>query len=484
MRRSIVFIFFTITTLYLHAQSPVFRDDTTLPAGMAGEKVTAFIQAINSNSPQQITDFFLQHVTERFRTVFPLKSHLAVVLGIYRRTGGVDFYSVRSFSNSTDSSLVVICRDRMFGDWLGFSFTFSKKENRIDGMGNRFAAPPKDVPAEPVINEAAMIKSIKEEMRKMEKNNFFSGAVLIAKNDNILYEGAWGEASKSFHIKNNIDTRFNLGSMNKMFTATAIMQLVEQGKLRLTDTASKFIDSSWLPVSITNRITVHQLLSHTSGLGSFFNETFSNTPRDKLREIDDYKKLLKKDSLVISPGTRFLYSNTGMLLAGVIVEKVSGMSYYDYVRKYIYEPAGMEHTDCYDLDKPQENLAEGYIPDPDGGWKTNTFIHVIRGGPAGGGYSTVTDLYKFARAISTGKLVSDSSLSAMFTPYTPGYGYGFVLENPTAGKIVGHSGGFPGLNSNLSFMPGKGYVIIVMSNYDFGAMGLAKYIQLLVNRVQ
>ncbi len=274
--------------------------------------------------------------------------------------------------------------------------------------------------------------------------------------------------------------------MNKMFTSTAIAQLAEKGKLRLDDPISKYVDTTWLPRSITNRVTVHHLLTHTSGLGSYFNDTYFKSSRDLFRQLDDYKPLLKGDTLQFAPGSRFGYSNTGMLLLGVVIEKASGTNYFDYISQHIYASAGMKNSDAYELDRPQENLAEGYIPQPDGQWKNNLFLHVLKGGPAGGGYSTVRDLHRFARALQTGKLVSAASLEKMWTNHSEaGYGYGFDVESTPMGKAVGHGGGFPGLNSHLDILLDKGYIIAVMSNYDSGAEALRGYMRgLIFNRLK
>ncbi|HQU61391.1 MAG TPA: serine hydrolase domain-containing protein, partial [Saprospiraceae bacterium] len=263
----------------------------------------------------------------------------------------------------------------------------------------------------------------------------------------------------------------------------AVMQLVEQGKVKLDDPISQYVDESWLPKSITDKVTVHHLLTHTSGLGSYFNETYEKSSRELFRKVDDYKPLVQGDTLAFEPGARFRYSNTGMLLLGVVIEKATGQDYFDYIREHIYQPAGMTHTDCYEMDYPVENLAIGYIPDPDSPykWQNNLYKHVIKGGPAGGGFSTVGDLHRFARALQTGQLLNKSSLEKLWTDYAgANYGYGFSVEQGPEGKVVGHGGGFPGLNSNLDIFLDKGFIVAVMSNYDNGASPLAGRIKQMV----
>ncbi len=314
--------------------------------------------------------------------------------------------------------------------------------------------------------------------------NEFSGAVLIARGSEILFEYVNGEASKSFHIPNNIDTRFNLGSMNKMFTATAVMQLVEQNTISLDDKLSEYLDETWLPSSISEKVTIHQLLTHTSGLGSYFTPDFFDSSRLLFKEIDDYKPLLKDEILAFEPGSDYQYSNTGMLLLGKVVEQASNENYFDYIRDHIYEPAGMTNSDSYELDQPNENLAIGYLRE-NGKWYNNTLLHVIKGGPAGGGYSTVKDLHAFALTLLSGNLVSEDSFDKIITNHTGNnnYGYGFQVQQLKSGKRVGHGGGFPGLNSYLHIYLDQNIIVAVMSNYDRGAIPITRFITQQINKI-
>lgn len=456
-----------------------YNDDTVLPAGLPGTRIQAMIEAFNANNQEILGSFLEEHCTEGFRNFGPLEMHFGAFSQTFYMTGGVDFYGIRTYSEPRNET-VVILRDRIFGDWFSFALDFDKEAGyRISGISFNSARPPKNAPQEK-LPEKDLIPYARELADRLCKNDQFSGALLIAKGDQVLLEKACGEANKSWHTGNNIDTKFNLGSMNKMFTATAVMQLVEKGVLSLDTPISGYVDESWLPESITGKVTVHHLLSHTSGLGSYFNETYINGSRELYRNVDDFKPLVQGDTLRFEPGAHFRYSNTGMLLLGVVIEKATGMNYFDYIRKNIYEPAGMVNTDCYELDHPVENLAEGYMHDDThpSRWKNNLFMHVIKGGPAGGGYSTVRDLYRFALALQSGKLVSKASLEKMWTPQSEAdYGYGMEIRETSSGKWVGHGGGFAGLNGNLAFQTDKGYIIVVLSNYDNGATPMAMHLE-------
>ena len=311
----------------------------------------------------------------------------------------------------------------------------------------------------------------------------FSGTVLVARGDEILIEMAIGEASKRFHVDNDIDTKFNLGSMNKMFTSVAVAQLVEKELVSYQDPISKYVDESWLPREITDAVTVLHLLTHTSGLGSYFNHTYMESSRMLFRAVEDYKPLVNGDTLAFEPGERFSYSNTGMLLLGVVIEKAAKQDYFDYIREHIYAPAGMENTDSFEMDQPIENLAIGYGRDPESaqGWRNNLYQHVIKGGPAGGGFSTVRDLHRFALALLDGTLVSVTSLDMLWTDHAgAGYGCGFSLAEGPAGRVVGHGGGFTGINSNLDILVDEGTIIAVMSNYSGGASAVTGPIRALI----
>ena len=337
-------------------------------------------------------------------------------------------------------------------------------------------------PTQEVLTRAELVVRVRAEVEPRVARDAFSGAVLLAHEDEVLWTLAAGEADKGLHARNGLETRFNLGSMNKMFTSVAVARLVDQGKVGLDDPIVRWVDESWLPREVTERVTVRHLLTHTSGLGSYFNDTFMASSRALFRAVDDYKPLVRGETPAFEPGARFQYSNTGMLLLGVVIEKASGQDYFQFVREHVYAPCGMTRTDCYELDRPVEDLAVGYERDPDSpwGWRNNVFLHVLRGGPAGGGYSTVGDLHRFTRGLLGGKLVSLAMLDRLWTDAVGAdYGFGFAVTDEPQ-KIVGHSGGFPGISANLDLFLESGYVVVVLSNYGRAAHELSQALRALV----
>lgn len=484
IQRSFACLFLSFCIPLFTAAQPAgeqsYADVSVMPDGVAGERIQAVIDAVNANSADAVIALLEQHCAAEFREMAPAEMHVNAFRSVFQSTGGVRFHSIRTYVPARPET-VVILRDELFGSWSAFSFFLEGEDQKINGLNFSPARTPTNVEPEEV-TEASLVPELGQLLRRLCERDAFSGAILVAKGDEVRFTYVCGEASKRFHVLNRLDTKFNLGSMNKMFTATAILQLAEQGKIALDDPISKYVDESWLPESITGKVTVHHLLTHTSGLGSYFNDTYWNGSRELYRSVEDFKPLVQGETLQFEPGERFGYSNTGMLLLGVVIQSATGQDYFDYIRENIYRPAGMENTDCYEMDYPVENLAIGYVPAPDSPWKweNNLYKHVIKGGPAGGGFSTVEDLFRFARALQSGNLVSKASLEKMWTPHTARYGYGFSVESGPAGKVVGHSGGFPGLNGNLDIFLDKGYIVAVLSNYDNGASPLARRVYELI----
>ncbi len=464
-----------------------YSDESVMPQGKMGERIKSIIKTVNSNDPDMIRRFMNEECTGDFRNFAPMERHIAVWRSVFMETGGLDFHSIRTYVPERKEETVVILKDRYFGGWHGLVISFEdKKEYLATGIQFTPARTPSNVEEGP-LTEGQFLTQAEELMDGLIGRGIFSGTILVARGDKVLLERVGGEASKRFHVANRIDTKFNIGSMNKMFTSTAIVQLEEKGKLSFDDPISKYVDESWLPGEITSKVTVHHLLTHTSGLGSYFNETYVNGSRALWRDVEDFKPLVRDDELAFEPGEGWRYSNTGMLLLGVVIESVTGESYFDYIRQNIYGIAGMKNSDSYEMDYPVENLAIGYSPAPGSeyGWQNNYFKHVIKGGPAGGGFSTVVDLHRFALSMLGGKLVSKESLEIMWNVQGgESYGYGFGIDKGPWGKVVGHSGGFDGINGNLDIFVDKGYIVAVLSNVDNGASPLANRINELVKRIE
>ncbi len=321
-----------------------------------------------------------------------------------------------------------------------------------------------------------MFEELEAYLEQLVAADQFSGTVLVAKEEVTLFQKAYGMAEKNFNVPAQIETKFNLGSMNKMFTGVAIAQLAEQGKVSFHDPISAYLPD--YPRQRAECITLHHLLTHTSGLGSFWNEAFEEQ-RTKLRTVNDFLALFIDDPLLFPPGERWHYSNAGFIVLGAIIERVSGQDYFSYVREHIYQPAEMYDTDAYEVDQIVPYLAVGYtyagLPEKTEPRqrRNNLLLHVIKGGPAGGGFSTVQDLFKFGRALRSHVLLSPTSTEVVLTgkvdlPDAPGvaYAYGSGERQVNGKRHVGHSGGFPGISAHFEFSPESSDTVAVLSNYD------------------
>ena len=274
----------------------------------------------------------------------------------------------------------------------------------------------------------------------------FSGVILVARNGAPLVERAYGMADREAGRANDLETSFNIGSINKLFTGIAIRQLAAAGKLNIDSTLAR----AWPDYpnqDVARRVTIRQILEHRSGIqGNIFAAPAGKTRHDVV-SLQDYFELFKDQPLQFDPGSRQQYSNAGYVVLGLLIEKLSGENYYEYVRRHIYEPAGMTQTGSWRVDRLPENTALGYTRGgqdaaPDAPLKRNTDFLPGKGSSAGGGYSTAHDLLRLVNALRGGK----------------------IPAGPPAG--VGIAGGAPGLNAAIEGdLPG-GYDVIVLANLD------------------
>ena len=315
------------------------------------------------------------------------------------------------------------------------------------------------------LSEADALAALSARAEKLARADQFSGAVLVAREGKVLLEKAWGLADRTTRTPNTPDTKFRLGSMNKMFTAVATLQLVEAGKLGLDDPVGKHLPD-YPNKDVAEKVTVRHLLTHTGGTGDIFGAVFEQN-RLKLRRHGDYVKLYGSNLLGFEPGARFEYSNYGFVLLGAVIEAASGRSYYDYVREHVFRPAGMTATDSLPESTDVPKRATGYMRiRPGAPWEPNTNTLPWRGTAAGGGYSTVRDLMRFAQALSSGKLISKASLAEATREHRQQYGYGFGVQEAGPLRSYGHGGGAPGMNGELRIFPRLGYVVVGLSNLD------------------
>ena len=297
----------------------------------------------------------------------------------------------------------------------------------------------------------------------------FSGTVLIAKNDSILLKKAYGYAHLGHKVKNNTKTKFSYASIGKSFTAVAIFQLIQKGKLSLQDNIGKHLPNYANKVA-RDSVTIELLLKHRSGLPNYFHsEKFLNTSKEQFRTLESLTNLYENEPLEFKPNQQFAYRNTNYIILGRIIEAVTKMPYEKYIEEHIFSIANMKNTSNYDIDLTIENAAENYtLSDlfPNQLQKT-IFMGSVKGGPAGGGYSNVDDLYQFSTAFKNNELLNVKYTDMMKKePESDWYGYGMQFAGAKGSGIYGHSGGHYGTGAEWRIFEKQNYTVILLTNKD------------------
>jgi CubicO group peptidase (beta-lactamase class C family) len=429
-----------------------------VPDTPAGKAFSALLAAFNSADRQQIAAFD----TAYQQTRIPVQSTLA----LRDRTGG---FTLLRIEKSEPYTLEALLKENDSDTAVRMKLGLSADEKHPVLQGVEFM--PVSMPAElrPArLDQAAALAALRARIGQMAAQDMFSGRVLVARHGKILLDESRGLAEREAKIPVDADTRFRIGSMNKMFTAIAILQLAEAGKLRLSDPLAKFLPD-YPNKEMAAKVTIRHLLSHTGGTGDIFGPDYDSY-RLALRSHDDYIAQFGARAALFEPGARFQYSNYGFVLLGAVIERASGMSYYDYVDTKIYRPAGMTSTGSLPEDVAVPGRSQGYMR-RDGAWQRNTGTLPYRGMAAGGGYSTGRDLLAFAGALAAGKLVSPASLAEATEPSGSGegYGLGFLHDGEGLTRMYGHNGGAPGMTAALWIYPKAGYVLVGLSNLDQNA---------------
>ena len=457
-----------------------------LPDTPAGRRVEAFLAAFSSGDASQLERFFVASTNPQSAATRPPAQRALRLQGVRQELGSVKLRKVEM--QSPDAITVFVEGGR--GQLLAVGFRFEPGPERWLGSLTIDEATPEDLAGPPPpMTEAEALAGLDRAITQAVAADEFSGAVLIARRGKTIFLKAWGMASKEFDVPNLPDTKFNLGSINKIFTRIAVGQLVEKGKLSLDDTIGKHLPD-YPNREAADKVTVRQLLEMQSGIGDFFGPRFDATPKDRFRQNVDFLPMFAGEPLAFPPGTQRQYSNGSYVVLGEIVARVSGQDYHDYVRDHIFMPAGMKDTDSYEADVPVSNLAEGYTRNWDdaertgGARRKNIYTRPARGSAAGGGYSTAPDLLRFTEALVGDKLLSPQYTDWVLTGAEPQQDRGRRAGAPAGGGL-GIAGGAPGINAALEFDVATGDTIIVMSNYDPpAAMEIAKKARRIIGAVR
>jgi CubicO group peptidase (beta-lactamase class C family) len=326
--------------------------------------------------------------------------------------------------------------------------------------------------------------------RDLEQQNAYSGVVLVTQGATQLFAGAYGYASRTWNIANTLDMRFDTASVTKLFTAVAVLQLIDQGLLRFDTSAIEFLGLT--DTSISKEVTVYHLLTHTSGLADDADEEAGERYEDVWKDKPNYSVLNTVDYLPqfihkppnFAPGQGCRYCNVSFILLGLMIEKITGLRYTDYVEKHVFAPSGMLESGFFRKDQVHPKLAEGAdaLLDEQGqvlGWKKNMYAFPPIGSPDAGAYVTAGDLTRFLRAVQTGKLLSPSLTAEFLRPhvdYREDRGWankvGYVLHHfvTQAGRVDFYQkeGVNVGVSAMLRYYPTQEMVVVLLSNMEDG----------------
>jgi CubicO group peptidase (beta-lactamase class C family) len=341
-----------------------------------------------------------------------------------------------------------------------------------------FARPPVDLASRHERTDAEIAADLRDYAADLASKDVFSGTVMVWRHDSAVFSGAYGYARRQPPVANTLDTRFELASLSKLFTAVAIAQLVAGGKLRFESTLAEVLPD-YPNRATAARISIHHLLTHTSGLPDFYRNGKIRQYEDSIRSLRDYWVTFAMDSLWSVPGARFDYSNSNFILLGNVIERLSGMPFEEYVQQFIFAPAGMNRT-CYcepgveGRATPYSRYTSGFGPTrrsvPDR-WVEVPSGAKRPGAPSGGGVATAGDIARFGAALLDNRLLSaDMTARVLSDQLVPGSGdrrgYGFEIDDWFGTRFVGHGGNFWGVMTQLDIYPATGHVVVVLSNND------------------
>lgn len=333
-------------------------------------------------------------------------------------------------------------------------------------------------------------RKIDQLFHELEAKDEFSGVVLITKGDTEIYSGAFGYASRSWKIKNMVDTRFDTASITKLFTTVAVLQLIDQKILTLETSAIQYLE---LPgTKISEEVNVFHLLTHTSGIaddceeeaGEVYEDLWKEKPNYSVRDTEDFLPQFIHKEPNFAPGQGCRYCNCSFILLGLMIEKATGMRYRDYVREHIFKQAGMLDSDFLAMDRVNEKVAEGCDPIRDEaggvlGWKKNIYSYPPIGSPDSGAYVTAGDLNRFMRAVQAGELLSERLTKELLSPHVTyrekddwvmKYGYCLWFYVDKDGEIVCYQkeGVNAGVSALIRHFPKQDINVVILSNMEEG----------------
>ncbi|HXW13327.1 MAG TPA: serine hydrolase [Terriglobia bacterium] len=306
------------------------------------------------------------------------------------------------------------------------------------------------------------VPRMEQVIQSFVSDQHFMGSVLVARGNEIILDKGYGFAILEWGVANSPATKFRLGSITKQFTAASILLLEERGKLSISDPVKKYMPDA---PAAWDKITIFNLLTHTSGIPNFTSfpdyaslEPFTTTPTQLV-------KLFRDKPLDFPPGEKMSYSNSGYVLLGYLIEKISGESYEKFVQENIFTPLGMKDSGYDSNSAIIPHRAAGYSPGPNGPINAG-YINMTVPLSAGGLYSTTEDLLRWEQGLFGGKLLSPASLQKMTTPFKNDYACGLMVHTANGRKLIAHGGGIEGFNTILAYYPEDNLTVVALSNIN------------------
>ncbi|MDQ0229132.1 serine hydrolase domain-containing protein [Metabacillus malikii] len=340
-----------------------------------------------------------------------------------------------------------------------------------------------------------MEANILSQITELQGRNHFSGTVLVKKKSAVLTEGSYGYANRSEQIENHSRTRYGIASGCKLFTAIAVCQLVENGRLSFDTKLEDCLNVSF--PHFDKDITIHHLLTHTSGIPDYFDEEvmedfeelWVQQPMYHMRNLENFLPLFHKQPMKLKVGERFHYNNAGYILLGLIVEQASQMRFTEYVERFILKKANMVDAGYFELDALPKHTALGYIDFPNGTWKTNLYSIPVKGGSDGGAFVTVSDMESLWESLINFHLLSEKYTKLLLTPHVRTgdeneyYGYGVWIEKDDKDVLKYHIMGYdPGVCFHSAYYPKTSIKTVICSNKSDGAYEMMKTIEDVIYR--
>ena len=433
----------------------------------AQARALELLQALTSYDLATTREFVEQSVSPAALATRPVEAWVWPLIDEERKIRGGSF--VR-WDHVSDTEARLVYRNELFGrvEMIGVTIEPSSPHRIIDWTA------PAPLPSDAVApkSDQELAARLHAFAQRMADHDFFSGTVLIAKDGEAILARAYGLAERNFKVPNRLDTKMKMASINKMFTAVAIGQLVDQGKVTLDDFLATYVPGA----PGADRVRVRHLLSHTSGIGDLdYVQTVWHTSPDDLRDLDSFMKIADTSAPKTEPGTVWEYNNLGYFYLGKVIEKVSGEDYYRYIENRVFKPAGMINSSCPQFDAALANMSYPYEVRFDLGAPAyfNTMVmDGARGGPDGCAVSTVEDLARFARALRNGTLLQPATFQRFTTaiPETGSRSWGLGFYRRKLGKsdivTIGHGGNSIGVCTQFGMFEHDGipWTFAILSN--------------------